>query len=1066
MLYLHQSNRLEVLAGIFAQLQSLLPLDDPFASEEVVVQSQGMRRYLNAYLARRLGVAANLKFSLPAGLAWRLMRDFIPGVPALSPFSADVVVWRLLDLFGSSRFKDDAQFEPVRAALSEYLGNGDAAAYQLAAQLADVFDQYLVYRPQWIDAWQQGKLVGLGEDEAWQAALWRFLGDGMQGVPHRVALWQQLLGSLSADKLPERFFVFGVAAMAPMYLQLLQAVAQHCDVHILALNPSSGYWGDVIDAAQILKNKGDIDLSQSGHPLLASLGKQGRDFFDALSEMPDVEERGYYDDVESGSLLRRLQYQIQTLQMPSENLTENGLEDGSIQVCSAHSPLRELQVLKTKLLRVLNEHPDWQPHDIAVLMPDIQPYMPYIEVVFGQEQDGAQKLPYSVSDVKVSRRQPLFYVLEQVFDLLQSRFEADKLLPLLDSHLVLARFNLSREDLPLLMDTVTQLNIHWGVDKAMRGSDALFTWQQGLDRLILGWMLPENGNGLWQGISAWHGDVNHLAVFEGFAEFIRVLSDTFKEWAQPAEVPVWIERIRKLIQGLTLPDADSQYAVQQLEQSLARWQEETVLAGFTGILSQETVIRHVEHFLGSESQAGFLRGGITFCSMVPMRNLPFKMICLLGLNDGDFPRNTKAAAFDLIAKYPQKGDRSRRDDDRYLFLEAIISAREILYLSYVGKNIENNNDKAPSALLAELIDTIAEMTGQEASVLSESWVENHYLQPFSRNYFSKEADNKATQRSIRQDYAEALNRPSGEIPAFFNPDSFPKPEPIEEQMNITQSEFLSFWRNPVKAWLRRTLGWSGMYTEQVWEAEEPFEPNCNAKIMARYIDARKNHADFTDVAEKLEAESFFPADKLGGLWQESFRLSALSLDAALVGSKKIPARAYRLQIGRFCLEGSLENVYENGQIIYLYQNLNAPQTIELMLEHLIFCAVRPSEIQTYATHIVQADCKVSDYPEIDKDQAEAILQKWLEYYVWGQARPLPFFAKLSIEAAKTKIKDEKKAREGIVFEYQNGQSGKAPCEYDEVKLVFGRDKILPVSTPLFWNMIDDLLVTLVKLIGL
>ncbi|MCD0217722.1 exodeoxyribonuclease V subunit gamma, partial [Enterobacter hormaechei subsp. steigerwaltii] len=95
-------------------------------------------------------------------------------------------------------------------------------------------------------------------------------------------------------------------------------------------------------------------------------------------------------------------------------------------------------------------------------------------------------------------------------------------------------------------------------------------------------------------------------------------------------------------------------------------------------MPQQTVIRHIRRFLDSESEAGFLRGGITFCSMVPMRSLPFKVICLLGLNDGDFPRNTKAAVFDLIAKHPAKGDRARRDDDRYLFLEALISAREIL----------------------------------------------------------------------------------------------------------------------------------------------------------------------------------------------------------------------------------------------------------------------------------------------------------------------------------------------------------------------------------------------------
>ena len=676
MFYLYQSNRLESLAALFAGIQRVRPLESALAAEQIVVQSQGMRRYLSVYLARELGVAANLQFSLPAGLTWQLMQKLIPDIPALSPFSPEVMRWRLLDLFRSERFQTTSEFENVRSVLQSYLGSGESADYQLAGQLADIFDQYLVYRPQWIDAWQEGKLLGLGEDEVWQAQLWRYLDDGNQSAPHRVALWEKLLSSLDKAHLPERFFVFGISTMAPMYLQLLQKISEHCDVFVFALNPSGLYWGNVIEAAQLLKGGDEADLSQTGHPLLASLGKQGRDFFDFLTEI-GLEEQPVFEEVSDDTLLHCLQNDIQNLRMPSEHSRADLLDDGSIRIVSAHSPLRELQILKDKLLRILHEHPDWQPHDIAVLTPNIEPYSPFIEAVFGQAQGGAQALPYSVSDVKLSRRQPLLYALEQTLDLLESRFEVDKVLPLLESGLVLRRFGLTADDLPLLHDTIAELNVHWGLDGTMRGAaDNLFTWQQALERIVLGWMLPDDGSPLWQNVSAWYGDVNRLDVFGRFAAFIRTLSRLAAEWRKPAAAEEWTERCRDLVQSLFLPDADDQYALQQFEQALAKWQEETALAGFRGTLPQHTVIRHIRRFLGSESQAGFLRGGITFCSMVPMRSLPFKVICLLGLNDGDFPRNTKAAVFDLIAQHPQKGDRARRDDDRYLFLEAIISARD------------------------------------------------------------------------------------------------------------------------------------------------------------------------------------------------------------------------------------------------------------------------------------------------------------------------------------------------------------------------------------------------------
>ncbi|WP_416191169.1 exodeoxyribonuclease V subunit gamma [Neisseria sp. CCUG12390] len=1069
MFYLYQSNRLESLAALFSRIQQVQPLKQALAAEEIVVQSQGMRRYLSSYLAKELGVAANLKFSLPAGLTWRLMRELIPDVPALSPFSPEVMRWRLLALFRSEKFKSAepaggaaSEFETVRGKLQSYLGSGESADYHLAGQLADIFDQYLVYRPQWIDAWQEGKLLDLGEDEIWQAQLWRFLDDGRQTAPHRVALWETLLAKLSPQNLPERFFVFGISTMAPMYLQLLQAVSQHCDVFVFALNPSEQYWGNVIEAAQILKGGDEVDLTQTGHPLLASLGKQGRDFFDFLSEIEM--ETPVYETADNGgtTLLHRLQSDIQMLNMPSENHgqdSESLLSDGSIRVVSAHSPLRELQILKDQLLHILHEHPDWQPHDIAVLTPNIEPYSPFIEAVFGQAQGGAQALPYSVSDVKLSRRQPLFYALEQVLELLESRFEVDKVLPLLDSRLVQNRFEFGEDDLPLLHDTIAELNIRWGLDETMRGgADKLFTWQQALERMVLGWMLPEGGDGMWQNVSAWHADVNQLAVFGRFAAFVRTLADTAQTWQTAATVDEWIERVRQLCADLFALGDDDQYSAQQFEQALVKWQQEAELAGFSdGLLPQHTVIRHISRFLSSESQAGFLRGGITFCSMVPMRSLPFKVLCLLGLNDGDFPRNTKAAVFDLIAKHPQKGDRARRDDDRYLFLEAVISAREILYLSYVGRSIVNDDELAPSALLSELIDTVAAMTGRRSKDLMENWVRQHPLQAFSTRYFQPESFSDGL-INTRSDYAQALNRPSETPQPFFRR---PLTEHAEPQAVVTQNEFIGFWKNPVKAWLRNALGWREPYRDTAWESAEPFEPEEDEKIADAYLEARRQRQDFAAVETRLKAESLLPAGELGGLWQQRFQTAAKQLDQALLESPKVPPVAYELAFGGQTLSGSLNRVYRCGQIVFRNKKPNAPEQIALLLEHVLFNAVRPSESESGLTYFVSND-ETTVYPEIDRRTAHEILKTWLEYYNIGQNRPLPFFAKTGLEAAETYIKKQDwEEAQAVAFKaYQGSKISKGQDSYTEVALVFGRDDELPVDTPLFQNLIVEMLVPL------
>ena len=720
-----------------------------------------------------------------------------------------------------------------------------------------------------------------------------------------------------------------------------------------------------------------------------------------------------------------------------------------------------MQILKDKLLRILHEHPDWQPHDIAVLTPNIEPYSPFIEAVFGQAQGGAQALPYSVSDVKLSRRQPLLYALEQTLDLLESRFEVDKVLPLLESGLVLRRFGLTADDLPLLHDTIAELNVHWGLDGTMRGAaDNLFTWQQALERIVLGWMLPDDGSPLWQNVSAWYGDVNRLDVFGRFAAFIRTLSRLAAEWRKPAAAEEWTERCRDLVQSLFLPDADDQYALQQFEQALAKWQEETALAGFRGTLPQHTVIRHIRRFLGSESQAGFLRGGITFCSMVPMRSLPFKVICLLGLNDGDFPRNTKAAVFDLIAKHPQKGDRARRDDDRYLFLEAIISARDILYLSYVGRSIRNDDELAPSALVSELIDTIAAMTGRRSKELAEHWVEQHPLQPFSHRYFiaDKISDDLF---STRQDYADALNRPREQARPFFS-------EALEEnspEPTVWQDDFIRFWKNPVKAWLQQTLGWREPYRDEAWESAEPFEPQRADKIAAAYLDARRHNQDFQETAVRLDAESLLPAGELGKLWQQNFQAAAKRIDGALLQSPKLPPFAYEIPFDGQTLQGSLSNLYQCGQVFYLDRKPNAPQRIALLLEHLIFCAVGlavgSSETETCQTHIVQPE-ETTIYPAIPSSQAQQMLQKWLTFFNLGQTRPLPFFAKTSLAAAEAYGKKQswEDALNKARTEYHGNKVSKGQKDYTEVALVFGNEDTEPVEGALFQRLVEELLIPL------
>lgn len=1056
MLCLYQSNRLEYLAEALATLRcqpTAAPLWQP---EEVIIQSQGMRRYLNQFLARQSGIAANIHYTLPATFSWRLLRTVLPDAPALNPFHPQVLHWRLLALFQSAAFRQP-EWAVVQDALAGYLASSNTAAYHLAAQLADVFDQYLVYRPDWIAAWQQNRLRGLGEDETWQAALWRHLDDG-QYHGHRVTQWQTLLQRLNGEHLPARLLVFGIAALAPIYLQLLEAVAQHTEVHVFALNPSCEHWGNVLPAAQILHlDNGSAEAS--GHPLLASLGKQGRDFFDALAAMPNVRhELSIYDDAPpQHTLLNRLQFDIQTLRLPEPpSAAPNG--DASIQFVAAHSPLRELHILKDQLLHDLAAHPDWQPHNIAVLTPNIEPYLPFINAVFGHSQGGNQALPYSVADVKISRHQPLLQLLEQWLLWVGSRCEIDYLLPMLDSPVLRNRFELSETDVTLLRHALAEQGIRWGSDAAMRcrygGTDSAFTWQQGRERTVLGWLLPQtDAPQTWQGRLPWYADINHTPLLARAQTLLDTLLAQHAHWQQPATVAVWLQRLRHWLANVTDADTRAGDAMRQLETALTGWGEQAILAGFDDTLTPALATEHIRHFLDSSDDAGLLRGGITFCSMVPMRSLPFKCVCLLGLNDGDYPRTTHAAAFDLIARHPRGGDRARRDDDRYLFLESILSAREKLYLSYIGKDIRKNETLAPSALLNELIDTLAAMVDTAADDFAAQHVCQHPLQPFSSQYFH------SAFISTRQDYAAALSQPAATAEPFYQTANS---QPATA-LKVDIEPFIAFWRNPLRAWLQQELGWREPYRQSQWDAKEPFTVTDPAALNRFYLQARRHNRNFADADALLKQMNALPEDLFGAKLAEPHRSGALALDADLLHSPARPNAECQFGYDGIVLSGSLNHLHHHGQIIYAHQKPNGPQQLAWRLRHLIFCAADVPGI-AHDTHILHPT-EPQHLQPIEAGQARALLERWLDAWRLGQNRPLPFFARTSLAAARAWHKTPdmqtppEAARMAAHKTYRHDDDGRSHGQEDdtEVALVFGRDDTLPTETDLFWRLVGDLL---------
>lgn len=913
-------NRLEDLRGLAVEWMRLHPLG-PLENETILVQSNGIGQWLKLALAEDpdnggAGIAAALDVMLPARFLWQAYRTVLThtsqhedAVPETSPFDKSRLVWRLLRLLPTLAGRE------VFAPLAQFLevDRDQRKHYQLAERLADLFDQYQVYRADWLDAWANGEDVlitargetrPLEDHQRWQPALWRILRedvaatqgdaglDSSRAQVHRRFLkaTEQLDGQTCPPGLPRRLIIFGISSLPQQTLEALAALSRCCQVVLCVHNPCQYYWADIIEHKDLLRasryrqrrktgmpealdvlGTGDADdaLHLHAQPLLAAWGKQGRDYLRLLDEHDDT---GHYQTLfeqqalridmfepfsgERGCLLSQLQDDIRELRPVAETQTHwPALDpaDDSLVFHIAHGPQREVEILHDQLLAAFSADPALRPRDIIVMVPDIDRYAPHIDAVFGQLQgDDPRFIPYTLSDQASRHRLPMMIALEKLLRLPELRLSVSDLLDLLDVPALRQRFGLEERDLPVLERWMEGAGIRWGLNAKQRetlelpGGLSQNTWAFGLRRLLLGYTVGE-GNA-WQGIEPFD-DIGGLeAGLAGpLATLLEKLEATWETFRQPTDAASWVERLRTLLETFFLTD-DAQESVMltKLENGLQQILESSREAQLEDPLPLSMVREHWlaqidEHSLSQR----FLAGAVNFATLMPMRAIPFKRVCLLGMNDGEYPRSQPPLDFDLMGSDYRPGDRSRREDDRYLFLEALLSARDQLYISWVGRSQIDNTTLPPSVLVGQLRDHLAAGWHFEHDApLLDALTTEHPLQPFSRRYF-EDSDESAQLFTYIHEWRgvhEWRDDQASRAPRS-QPEKLPPPENAPDSLSLGQLG--GFLREPVRSFFNTRLG---VYFEQEAIAELDAEPFAldglqNWQLQDRLIAAQRHAVD-------------------------------------------------------------------------------------------------------------------------------------------------------------------------------------------------------------------------------
>lgn len=918
-------NRLETLRAVLVQWMRRNPLS-VLENEVILVQSSGVAQWLQQALAHAAddpvqpgcGIAAALDIQLPSAFLWQAYRAVLgtDQVPKVSPYDKSRLVWRLLRLLPELLKKPE--FQP----LVRFLKNDESARkeYQLAERLADLFDQYQVYRANWLSAWAQGldllpddtgnreMAEPLPEGQRWQALLWRAIRadmDESQRSLSRADLHQQFLAACDQQDqrppdLPRRVVVFGISALPEQFIAALEALSRYTQVLLCVHNPCRYYWADIIDGKELLRAErrrqarkagmpevlDDAELHLHAHPLLAAWGKQGRDYIRLLDQFDDpscyqdrFDRIDLFDDildVDQLPLLNQIQQDILELEpLPAAPRIWRE-EDQSLVFQVAHSRQREVEILHDQLLGWFQQDPGLKPRDIIVMVPDVNQYAPHIRAVFGRlERDDPRYIPFALNDQQNRGQAPLLIALELLLRLPQERFGISQLFDLLEVPALRERFGMAEADLPLLQRWIRGSGIRWGLDSDQRAGLDLpagleqNTWLFGLKRMLLGYLMGEEQT--FAEIEA-YGEVGGLEAAQAgpLAELITALLELREQLVTPKSCVEWSLLLADLLERFLQPVSDQDLLLlERLNLRLQQWQESCAEAGLSRPLPLD-VVR--ESWLeGADEQSlsqRFLSGGVNISTLMPMRAIPFRRVCLLGMNDGDYPRQHPPVDFDLMASRYRPGDRSRREDDRYLFLEALLSAREKLYISWIGRNVRDNTEQPPSVLVAQLRDHIQQgwtLPDGDGEALLDRLTTEHPLQPFSPRYFGQDPRLFTYASEWRQVHEAIDSRDSVALP------------PLEELPVLSLKELRNFLRYPTRTFFNQRLGVWFEALDEVQEEHEPFsfdrldQYRLGSELIAAGLRAETPEAGIEQQRERWQRSGVLP---LGAYGERAFNTVA------------------------------------------------------------------------------------------------------------------------------------------------------------------------------------------------
>ena len=1043
-LHLHRADRTDMLAdGLGALLAD--PLPDPFATELVLVPARGTERWLSQRLSHVLGRGA-AQDGVCAGVEFRNPHSLIAEITGTTnddPWAPDAMVWPLLEVI------DESLGEPWCRTLAAHLGHFDAGEerelrqgrrYAVARRIAGLFASYARQRPRLLVDWSDGDTTDLDADLDWQPPLWRALAARVAADPPHVR-HRETVARLrkSPLELPSRLSLFGHTRLPITEIELIDALSTHHDLHLWLPHPSDELWHALTGLRGPICRRDDTSHRAVGHPLLATLGRDLRELQLILPTDLGTDEYlpgGDHPD----TLLGWLQSDIAANAARPRGRThrKHSLADRSVQVHACHGPARQVDVLREVLLGLLVDDPTLEPRDILVMCPDVEAYAPLINADFGlgdvlRGAHPAHQLRMRLADRSLVQTNPLLGVASQLLALAGSRVTASEVLNFAQAAPVRARFGFTDDNLEHVTRWVRQSNVRWGFDQEHRqpyGVDFVHnTWRFGIDRVLAGVAMSDDAHA-WIGSTLPLDDVgsNRVELAGQLAEFVDRLQRTVDALTGDHTLRDWLDALTEGITMMTrVVDADA-WQTSQMQREFGQVLFDAGTRAATVLRLPDVKALLERHLAGRPTRANFRTGTLTVCTMVPMRSVPHRVVCLVGLDDGVFPRHGVIDGDDALARNPVTGERDSRSEDRQLLLDAVGAATEKLVITYTGANALSGQARPPAVPLAELLDALDVTTPHS---VRERVVVHHPLQPFDiRNVMPGELIPGVpfTFDATVLKAAKASTRERSGQPKFIS-----GPLPAQPHEDVALTDLLGFFKDPVKGFFRAldyTLPWDvdGVSDEISVDIDALEQWAVGDRMLGDMLRGMT-----PDDARQAEwRRGTLPPGQLGWRKAGELREQSALLAATAIGYRDAAADAYDIDVdlgsGRR-LTGTVSPVFGDRLVSVTYSKLGGKHLLASWIPLLALFAHHPD--RDWSAVCVgrpkRGGTPLEQFLGRPRDPAVEVLRDLVAIYDAGRREPLPLPIKTSYAWAGARHSGDDPEREAL-FRWK---SGKYPAEDKE-----------------------------------